>query len=226
MHAKRLLHFGKEFYLIDAEAGLKKEHSFEVRISSNEGETTWGVNGGKVLALSTPSEFFLYEKSDVSQPSKSAKVSRYFSRSLSLILVTASLAVMGALASHLVDARVVLTGSMAPAIKPGDVVVAVSPQRKAPKIGDVVVYTGRRFDGTKVADFSHRIIAGDGKSGFTVKGDHNSTPDVQKPTIKDISGVVLFTIPFVGRILNPQALLLLLILGFGIWLIVDAFREE
>jgi signal peptidase len=130
------------------------------------------------------------------------------------------------LASGLADARVVLTGSMAPAIKPGDVVVAVSPQRKAPKIGDVVVYTGRRFDGTKVADFSHRIIAGDGKSGFTVKGDHNSTPDVQKPTIKDISGVVLFTIPFVGRILNPQALLLLLILGFGIWLIVDAFREE
>lgn len=226
MNAKRLLHFGREFYLIDAKPELKKEHSFEVRISSSQGENAWRVNSGRVIAFRGLSEFAPYKKADETRTSKFAKASRYISRALSLLLVTISLVVTGSLATHLVDARVVLTGSMVPAINPGDVVVAVSPQRKAPKIGDVVVYTGRRFDGTKVADFSHRIIAGDAKSGFTVKGDHNPTPDVQKPTIKDISGVVLFTIPFVGRILNPQALLLLFILGFGIWLIVDAFREE
>jgi hypothetical protein len=95
-----------------------------------------------------------------------------------------------------------------------------------PQIGDVVTYTGKRFDGTVVASFSHRIISGDTVSGFTVKGDNNVSPDVQKPKLGDIEGVLLFTIPFLGRLLNPQVLTLILISGFGLWLIVDAFRNE
>jgi signal peptidase len=126
----------------------------------------------------------------------------------------------------LIDSRVVLTGSMQPAINPGDIVVSTSPNLISPKIGDVVIYTGKKFDGTEVTSFAHRIIAGDAVNGFTVKGDNNPDPDVQKPKMADIEGVVLFTAPMVGKLLTPQMLIVLLLIAFGIWLLVDAFREE
>jgi signal peptidase I len=140
---------------------------------------------------------------------------------VSIILSFAALTTTG-----VIQARIVLTGSMAPSINPGDVVITTSADHMRPKIGDIVTYTGKRFDGSKVADFTHRIVAGDANTGFTVKGDHNPTPDVQKPTLKDIDGVVLFTIPLIGKLLSPQIFMLLLIAGFGVWLIVDAFRSE
>jgi signal peptidase I len=128
--------------------------------------------------------------------------------------------------SGLVKSQIVLTASMSPTINPGDMVISTTPDKKAPQIGDVVVYSGKRFDGTKVASFAHRIISGDGQTGFTVKGDNNPNADTQRPVLSEIEGVVLLTIPFVGQLLNPQIFVLLLLCGFGIWLIVDAFREE
>jgi signal peptidase I len=128
--------------------------------------------------------------------------------------------------SGLIKSQIVLTGSMSPAINPGDMVISTTPDKKAPKIGDVVVYTGKKFDGSKVASFAHRIIDGNATTGFTVKGDNNPDPDTQKPVLSEIEGVVLLTIPFVGQLLNPQVFVLLLLVGFGIWLIVDAFRDE
>lgn len=128
--------------------------------------------------------------------------------------------------SGVVKSQIVLTASMSPTINPGDMVISTAPSRVEPEIGDVVVYSGNRFDGTKVASFAHRIIAGDEKSGFTVKGDNNPNPDTQQPTIDEIEGVVLLTIPHVGKLLNPQIFVLLLLCAFGIWLIVDAFRDE
>jgi signal peptidase I len=125
-----------------------------------------------------------------------------------------------------IKSQIVLTGSMSPTINPGDMVISTSPERVAPEVGDVVVYSGKRFDGTKVASFAHRIIAGDATSGFTVKGDNNPEPDTQKPVLSEIEGVVLLTIPFFGQLLNPQIFVLLLLCAFGLWLIVDAFRDE
>ena len=129
-----------------------------------------------------------------------------------------------ALGTNLAQARVVLTDSMSPAIKPGDVIIATKPNFVAPEKGKVVIYTGKRFNGTIVGSFSHRIIGGDASNGFIVKGDKNESADVQRPGISDIEGVVLFTIPFLGLLLTPQNLTLLLFCGFGFWLIYDAFR--
>jgi signal peptidase len=140
---------------------------------------------------------------------------------ISLILIFA-----GASLTGLLNARVVLTGSMMPSINPGDILISTSASHKAPEIGDVVVYTGKKLDGTTVAPFAHRIIAGNAEQGFTVKGDNNSQADIQKPTLSEIEAVVLFTIPFVGKLLAPQNFILILIAGFGIWLIVDAFRDD
>jgi len=128
------------------------------------------------------------------------------------------------LATDTTQARVVLTDSMSPTIKPGDVVISVSPKLKSPKVGDVVTYVGRKFDGTPVASFTHRIVGGNPRSGLIVKGDNNQNADVQRPLLSDIKGVVIFTIPFVGLLLTPQNLTLILFTFFGLWLIFDSFR--
>jgi hypothetical protein len=49
---------------------------------------------------------------------------------------------------------------------------------------------------------------------------------VQKPTLADVSGIVLFTIPFIGNFLTPKALLILVPLIFGLWLVIDALRKD
>jgi len=151
-----------------------------------------------------------------------ADITRVVGYVLSTILISFSaLSVTG-----YVKARVVLTGSMAPSIKSGDIVILLPTKHRDPKIGDVVAYTGRRFDGSAVGVFTHRIIAGDAATGFTVKGDANPSPDVQKPKLADISGIVLFAIPFIGHFLTPKALLIFVPLIFGLWLVIDALRKD
>jgi signal peptidase I len=125
-----------------------------------------------------------------------------------------------------VKARVVLTDSMAPAINSGDIVILIPTQHREPKINDVVAYSGKRFDGSSVGTFTHRILSGDATNGFLVKGDANLDPDVQRPTLADISGVLVLTLPFIGQFLTPKALLILVPLIFGLWLVFDAFRKE
>ncbi len=125
-----------------------------------------------------------------------------------------------------VKARIVLTGSMSPTINPGDIILTVPPSKLTPKKGDVVAYVGRRFDGASVGVFSHRIIGGDAQTGFIVKGDANPSPDVQHPKIPDITGIVIYTIPFIGKILTPRALIVLVPLIFGFWLVLDALKGE
>ena len=124
-----------------------------------------------------------------------------------------------------VKARIVLTGSMAPAINIGDVILTLPIARKAPQIDDVIAYQAKRFNGENVAVFSHRIIDGDIENGFIVKGDANKSPDPQKPKAEDILGVVFFVIPFIGNLLTPKALFLLLPCAFGLWLIMDAMKN-
>ena len=124
-----------------------------------------------------------------------------------------------------VKARIVLTGSMAPAISTGDIIITTPITRKAPKVGDVIAYDAKRFNGEKVAIFSHRIIGGDIKSGFIVKGDANKSPDPQKPTSQDILGVVIFVIPVIGKFLTMKALFLIIPSIFGFWLILNAMKN-
>jgi signal peptidase len=129
-------------------------------------------------------------------------------------------------ATGVIHAKVVLSGSMAPTINPGDVVIEAPLRGRVPKIGEVVTYVGRRIDGTAVAEFTHRVVGGDEIAGFVVKGDHNAYADVQQPKPKDITGIVLFVIPMLGKLLSTKNLINLALAGFGLWLIIDALRER
>jgi len=140
---------------------------------------------------------------------------------LSAVLITFSLLSM----TGYVKARVVLTDSMAPTIKAGDIVLLDPTKHAVPKIGDVAAYTGRRFDGTEVGVFTHRIIGGDPVNGFIMKGDNNPSPDIQRPKVADVSGIVVFKLPLIGKVLNPKMLFILVPVVFGIWLIMDALRD-
>lgn len=122
-------------------------------------------------------------------------------------------------------ARIVLTGSMEPAINAGDVIITVPITKKAPQVDDVIAYQAKRFNGEKVAVFSHRIIGGDIENGFIMKGDANKSPDPQKPKAEDILGVFIFAIPFIGKLLTPKALFLLIPCLFGLWVITDAMKN-
>ena len=122
--------------------------------------------------------------------------------------------------------RVVLTESMMPTIRPGDVVVTISDNVVEPKLDDVVVYVATRFDGTPVAPFAHRIIGGNADSGWIVKGDNNPNADVQQPTEKDIDAVVVAVWPGIGKFFNGQVLALMALLVVAIWLVISGLRSR
>jgi hypothetical protein len=68
------------------------------------------------------------------------------------------------------------------------------------------------------------VIGGDEKSGYIVKGDANDQADVQRPTLSEIEGVVLFNVPKVGLLLNPKTMSLLLVFLLGIWFVAKGAR--
>ena len=195
-------------------------------VSNAQGDRTVLITPTEVVA-SKPSMFVQAPPERII--SKNARRNRRFSDlfkvlgyTLSAVLITFSVLS----ASGFVKARIVLTGSMEPAISAGDIVILAPTPRAEPKIDDVVAYTGRRFSGEAVGTFTHRIIGGDAQSGFLVKGDANPSPDVQKPTKNDISGVVFFVIPFIGKFLTPKMLMILVPVGLGLWLILDTLKSD
>jgi signal peptidase I len=160
---------------------------------------------------------------------KEQKLARSVSRAfvfLGYVLTAILLTFVALSATGKLQARIVLTGSMEPVIHSGDIVILDPSQSRVPKIGDIVTYAGRRFDGTTVASFTHRIISGDSVAGFVVKGDANANPDVQLVKRSDIEGTVVYKLPAIGKLLLPKTLFTLIPLLFIIWLMVDKFRHD
>lgn len=197
-----------------------------VTVSGEKGEQTVLVTSDKTFE-SKARHFVQAPKERVVQGSDKFKIQ--IARSIKLIgyvFVTVMLTFSVLSFAGITKARVVLTESMQPTINPGDIVLSLNPERLPPKVGDIVTYTGRRYDGTAVASFTHRVMSGDAQSGFVMKGDNNPAPDTQQPTLADISGVVFYTIPIIGKLLTPRGLLVLVPSIFGLWLVIDALRNE
>ena len=197
-----------------------------VTVSNKHGEKTALISGEKIVeseaklfVVAPPERVIVGKKVWYVRTTATMQVLGY-------VLAAVLMAFSALSVSGNVKARIVLTGSMAPSINSGDIIVTVPPTKMAPEKGDVVAYEGKRFDGTQVGIFSHRIIGGDAQNGFIVKGDANPNPDVQRPKIPDITGIVIFTIPFIGKILTPRSLIILVPLIFGFWLILDALKGE
>jgi signal peptidase len=114
-------------------------------------------------------------------------------------------------------ALIIVTGrSMEPTYYDGDLVVA---RTETPKIGDVVVYRPKGYQGAQVV---HRIVGGTPDS-WVIQGDNNSWVDPFDVTSHDIVGVVKLHIPNVGVIgkvlISPitWAFILLAAVALVIW---------
>jgi signal peptidase len=196
-----------------------------LNITTPDGELSAFISNGKIVQLeagaliegNSPKEA-IKKSGNIAVLKKSLSVSGYV---VAIALLVFSLFSF----TGMIKARIVLTGSMAPAIHTGDVIITTPVSRKTPVIGDVIAYQAKRFNGDSVAVFSHRIVGGDIESGFIVKGDANKAPDTQRPARGDILGVVIFVIPYIGNLLTPKALFLLVPCIFGFWLILDAMKN-
>jgi signal peptidase I len=195
-----------------------------VTLSGPDGEKTVLVTSGQIidssakLFVTTPPERIV-TKRDL-QIVKAKRALSLLGYAFAALMITFS----ALSASGVMKARVVLTNSMEPTISPGDIVLTMSPERIEPAVGKVAAYQARRFDGSPVGVFSHRIIAGDAEQGWVLKGDNNPDPDTQKPKNDDILGVVFFVIPFIGNFLTKQAIIIMAPIGVAIWMAIDTLR--
>lgn len=90
----------------------------------------------------------------------------------------------------------VLSGSMAPAIGTGSVVI-VKPAANY-RIGDIITFRGA---GARAVPVTHRIVEIRVESGnpvFITKGDVNNAPDTRQIAERDIIGRMMFAVPYAG----------------------------
>src|SRR3989344_3934453 len=91
----------------------------------------------------------------------------------------------------------VQTGSMRPAINPGDMVLVKSVPTSSLKVGDVITYISPKNNKQTI---THRITAINGPQ-LTVKGDANAVVDPVVP-VNRVVGKQSFKVPFVGYVIN------------------------
>jgi len=92
--------------------------------------------------------------------------------------------------------KMVLSGSMTPAIKTGSIVV-VKPALSY-KIGDVITFQKGQGEENIL---THRIIS-QTEQGFITQGDANNVADANPVGEKDILGRVVLTVPYAGYVVN------------------------
>ena len=124
------------------DVGQVPESNVLITVSDSSGEHTYLIAGDNVVE--TKSGLFVQapEERIVAGPrvmySRISALFRWSGYVLAFTLLTFAVFSF----SGTVKARVVLTGSMTPAINPGDIIITTPPSNLAPKVGSVVAYVG------------------------------------------------------------------------------------
>lgn len=104
--------------------------------------------------------------------------------------------------------------SMEPLYYTGDLVVSRCGDYQ---VGDVVVYNPPDVGGARVI---HRIIGGNGESGWVMQGDNNDFVDPWEPTNDRVLGKAMLHVPQLGRLasvlLSPLTWLSLLLVALAL----------
>lgn len=119
----------------------------------------------------------------------------------------------------------VLSGSMTPAIRTGDLVIddPVTPaQASSLRVGQIITF---RVNGNQV--FTHRIVRvvhdSDGAVAYVTKGDANNAPDSPPRPASSVVGLYRTRIPYGGYVLNAlRTPLVLVLLGMSLLLAFTA----
>lgn len=109
------------------------------------------------------------------------------------------------------SAAVVVTGSMSPAIEPGDLVVCRRSTDYA--VGDVITF----HSGASLV--THRIV-GSTPDSYITQGDANNVADADPVPNGAIVGRVVFTVPklgiFIEKLRTPLGMTVLVLIGFAL----------
>jgi len=114
-----------------------------------------------------------------------------------------------------VDVKIVKSGSMEPGIITGGIVVIHESPSYVP--GDIITFQSQGAD----IPTTHRIVSEqqeDGKMMFVTKGDANEEADTALAARETVLGKVLFTVPYVGFILDFARQPI----GFGLLIVLPA----
>jgi signal peptidase len=130
----------------------------------------------------------------------------------------------------------VLSGSMAPALPVGSVVVDRPTATGSLRVGDVITYATTDEVSQAPVMITHRVIAIDASSSgpvFTTKGDANNVADDRPVTAAQVRGKVWYHVPYVGMarnfLLARGALRIILggatLIG-ALWLLIHVLRSD
>src|SRR3989338_4969334 len=123
-----------------------------------------------------------------------------------LVLIGAALALGSLLVASMIpipgniEVKIVQSGSMEPTIKTGALTIVKPLARYA--VGDIIMF-GK--DTKTQVPTTHRIVADEVRSGvfyYTTQGDANEDPDPQQVAQSEVIGKVLFSIPYLGYVLD------------------------
>jgi signal peptidase len=117
------------------------------------------------------------------------------------VLIAAQLAIVGALGWYCLPQRlggraawVMVSGtSMLPRLHTGDLVLVE--RQSSYRVGEVVAYRVPKGEVGAGYVVIHRIIGGNGRTGWRMKGDNRTAPDLWYPTDHDVIGSKLLRIP-------------------------------
>lgn len=119
-----------------------------------------------------------------------------------IVLVTLGVLLIGMKTSYIkgYEIKIVQSGSMEPAIKTGSVVFI----KKQPSyaVGDIVTFG---VSSSKSLPTTHRIISEQLQAGqlvYQTKGDANEDPDPVFTSPRNIVGRALFSVPYLGYVLD------------------------
>jgi signal peptidase I len=123
---------------------------------------------------------------------------------------------------------VVESGSMSPTIRTGALAISRDTPAESLRVGDVVrVKTGPQTSVThRIIKITHRP----GSATLRLKGDANKVPDAQIYTVRS-AGIIVFSIPFAGRVVaaasGPIGLFLLGgYVAFVVMILIDERRKK
>jgi signal peptidase len=152
---------------------------------------------------------------------------------LGLVCVALALAIALPLAFG-VRPHTVLTGSMAPAIAPGDVIVTERIEPPEARVGDVVLFRDPADQQRTIAHRVKRIRRAGDRLWFVTRGDANDHGERWRIAADGQLGRSLYTVPAVGHVavlagrIGPGLLLtlgVLLLVANELWLIWRPRRE-
>ncbi len=116
--------------------------------------------------------------------------------------------------------------SMLPHLLTGDLVLVET--SSSYHVGEVVAYRVPKGQPGAGHVVIHRIVGGNGRTGWKTKGDNRSAPDLWRPTNSDVVGAKLLRIPDAWLVLRflHTPLLLGLLAGFVVFFLIAFGSSE